>query len=252
MTSQSLRASTLCLLFFLSGAAGLGYQMVWAKMFATGLGHEMPAMLAVVCAFMGGMALGAWRLDGIIARSTRPGRWYGWLEIVIGLWASLSAVLIPLTNQSALHLIGLEPSAARHWSVCFVLPWLTLLPVTAAMGATLPAMERFVAPLKPDGRCVGAIYAANSLGAVAGIITSTFLIMPALGFRLTIFALAVVNILCGLAAFGLERFNPEPERGSSDRPTLLTSAFDTNTLSKNRAFITVLITGLLGIGYEVV
>src|SRR5262245_4181481 len=277
MTSQSLRASTLYLLFFLSGAACLGYQMVWTKMFATGLGHEMPAVLAVVCAFMGGMALGAWWLDGVIARSTRPGRWYGWLEILIGLWASLSAVLIPLTNQSALHLIGLEPSAARHWSVCFVLPWLTLLPATAAMGATLPAMERFVAPLKADGRCVGAIYAANTLGAVAGILTSTFLIMPALGFRLANFVLAVVNILCGLAALWLERFTPEPTRGSSDRRSqgAMNAAHaaagaphstaprplgrgtsgapvDANPLSKGRAAVTVLVTGLLGIGYEVV
>jgi spermidine synthase len=268
----------LYLLFSLSGGAALGYQMVWAKMFATGLGHEMPAVLAVVCAFMGGMALGAWRLDRVIARSTRPGRWYGWLEIVIGLWALLSALVIPLTNQSALHLTGLEPSAARHWSICFVLPWLTLLPATAAMGATLPAMERFVAPLKADGRCVGAIYAANTLGAVAGILTSTFLIMPALGFRLTIFVLAVINMLCGVAALWLERFTPEPERDSNDRrsqgarnaahaaagaphstaPRPLGSrsfrapAFDANPLSKGRAFVTVLVIGLLGIGYEVV
>src|SRR5262249_4717697 len=36
-------------LFFFSGCAGLGYQMIWSKMFATGLGHEMPAALAIVC-----------------------------------------------------------------------------------------------------------------------------------------------------------------------------------------------------------
>ena len=39
-------------LFFLSGAAALGYQLVWTKLFATGLGHEYPAMLAIVCAFV--------------------------------------------------------------------------------------------------------------------------------------------------------------------------------------------------------
>src|SRR5213082_977433 len=56
-------------LFFLSGGAGLGYQMVWSRMLSAGLGHEMPAVLAVVGAFMGGMAIGAWVLDHRIARS---------------------------------------------------------------------------------------------------------------------------------------------------------------------------------------
>src|SRR5882762_103798 len=93
-----LRPPSLYLVFFFSGSAGLGYQMVWSKMFANGLGHEMPAVLAVVCAFMGGMALGAWTLDRVIANSRHPGRWYGWLEILIGAWGCLSAALIPLVN----------------------------------------------------------------------------------------------------------------------------------------------------------
>ena len=62
-------------LFCLSGAAALGYQLVWAKMFSTGLGHEMPAVLAILAAIMAGMALGAAGLDRFIPRDTRAGRW---------------------------------------------------------------------------------------------------------------------------------------------------------------------------------
>src|SRR2546425_11359046 len=91
MTRARWQPALLYLVFFFSGSAGLGYQMVWSKMFATGLGHEMPAVLAVLCAFMGGMALGAWRLDSLIARSRSPGCWYGYLEILIGGWGILSA-----------------------------------------------------------------------------------------------------------------------------------------------------------------
>ncbi|PYL00219.1 MAG: hypothetical protein DME19_05815 [Verrucomicrobia bacterium] len=157
--------SLFCALFFFSGGAGLAYQMAWSRMFATGLGHEMPAVLAIVFAFMGGMAIGAWALDGLLSRSRRPACWYGWLEILIGLWGLLSTALIPLANQSALRLIGLEPSGLHQWSVAFAIPFLTLLPATAAMGATLPAVERVVAPLVAGGRCVGGLYAANTLGA---------------------------------------------------------------------------------------
>ena len=67
------------------------------------------------------------------------------------------------------------------------------------MGATLPAMERLLAPYSPDGRCVGALYAANTLGAVLGVLGSVFLLMPTLGFRSSLIALAALNVLCGIA-----------------------------------------------------
>src|SRR5213594_4121864 len=186
MTHARWQPALLYLLFFFSGSAGLGYQM--------------PAVLAVLCAFMGGMALGAWRLDSLVARSRSPGYWYGYLEILVGAWGFLSAALIPVVNQAALPLIGLEPSPLRHWLIAFILPSLALLPATAAMGATLPAMERFVSPLLADGRCVGAIYASNTLGAVVGILASTFVIVPALGFRRSAWLLAAVNVVCGAVA----------------------------------------------------
>src|ERR1051325_7630637 len=108
-----LRATILYVIFFFSGAAGLGYQITWVKMFANGLGHEMPATLAVIAAFMAGMGLGAWCLDKVISRSTQPGYWYAGLEVSIGLWAFFSVALIPLANQLAAPLIGLAPSGLR-------------------------------------------------------------------------------------------------------------------------------------------
>src|ERR1051325_3874121 len=98
MIRPSWQNALLHLLFFFSGAAGLGYQMVWSKMFAAGLGHEIAAVLAVGVAFMGGMAVGAWVLDRVVARSRHPGRWYASLEILIGLWSLASTALIPLAN----------------------------------------------------------------------------------------------------------------------------------------------------------
>src|SRR5438034_9745201 len=89
-------------IFFLSGVCGLGYQMVWSRLFALGLGHEMPSVLAVVAAFFGGLALGAWHLDRPISRSRRPGRWYGVLEFTIGLWAIVLLGLFPLANHLAI------------------------------------------------------------------------------------------------------------------------------------------------------
>src|SRR5262249_40517230 len=128
MTRGRLRTCLLGLAFFFSGGAALSYQMVWSRLFAAGLGHENPAVLAVVCACLGGMAAGAWALDGPISRSSHPGRWYGGLEIFVGLWALVSALAVPLSGRWAATLIGLEPSALRHWTVAFALPYFMLLP----------------------------------------------------------------------------------------------------------------------------
>jgi len=263
----------------LSGAAGLGCQMVWTRMFSLGLGHEMPAVLAVVAAFFGGLALGACALDGRVSRSARPGRWYAALELVAGAWCLLSTVLIPHANSLALAWIGLEPSPPRHWTVAFLVPLLTLLPATTAMGATLAAMERFVhrlaeapAPVGPSKtgvrtkpgmlRCVGSLYAANTLGAMGGTLFSTFQLLPAAGFTRSLVVLGLVNLVCGLVAWWLEGqaqhalvpLAPGAESGGAGpRAPGIRPGLSPRTTPQTVALGLVLfLTGLLGIGYEVV
>src|SRR5262245_30980172 len=98
------------LLLGLSGAAGLGLQLTWTRRFTLGLGHELPATLAVITAFFLGLAVGAWALDPRIRQSRDPVRWCAGLESVIGLWALATIPLVPAVNAMALQWIGLEPS----------------------------------------------------------------------------------------------------------------------------------------------
>jgi len=238
-----LKLPALYAVFFLSGICGLGYQVVWTRMFTTGLGHELPAMLAVIAAFFGGLALGAWFLDGPVSRGGRPGRWYAVLEVAIGLWGFLSILLIPHVNDLSLGLIGIDATPLHQWLVAFGLPFVALLPATAAMGATFPAMERFVAPLTGDGRCVAALYALNTFGAVVGAMASTFLFAPAIGCRKTILLLAALNIVCGFIVLMIERGTHTQPHAVKRTPVA--------AVSSNRLFLTVFFTGLLGIGYEV-
>src|ERR1700752_3370564 len=71
----------------LSGFAGLGYEIVWARMLAVSLGHEIIAVLGVITALFAGLALGSLLLGQRIARSGRPALWYAGCEIAMGLWA---------------------------------------------------------------------------------------------------------------------------------------------------------------------
>src|ERR1051325_8584522 len=180
--------------------AGLGCQMGWSRQCGMGLGTEMASVLAVICGFLGGMALGAWALDSRIGRSPCPGRWYAGLELAVGCWAMLTTFFLPSVQEIALHWIGLEPSFLRHWSVAFMIPFVVLLPATTAMGATLPAIDRWLAPAFGERRAIGFLYALNTAGAVCGTLLAAFLTIPALGFRGSLLLFAALNLLCGAFA----------------------------------------------------
>ncbi len=230
-------------LLFLSGLAGLGYEVLWTRMLSLGVGHEMPAVLAVVAAFFFGMAAGSWALDGVIGRSATPGRWYAVLEGIVGFWALMLLALLPAANHSLATLIGIDPSPLRQWGLTFTAAFAVLLPATFAMGGTLPAVERLAARLRAGGRSVGGFYAANTFGAVAGVAVSTFVLVPRLGYAATSLSFVGVNFLAAAGMWWVLRGPAQPEPQSPRAQP--GSAVDGRLLG------TLFFTGLLGIGYEV-
>lgn len=187
-------------LMLASGFAGLGYQVVWTQQSALWLGHESAAVLAVVAAFFGGLALGALVLGPRIERSLHPVRWYAGCELLIAGWSLALALVLPQTSGALLDLTGAQPTPAWQWSVAFCGTFILLLPATAAMGATLPAMERAMTPLRLPGRSIAALYAGNSGGAVFGVLACAFWPVPALGLARTAGLCAVLNLLCAALA----------------------------------------------------
>lgn len=224
-----------------SGFAGLGYQIVWTQQCALWLGHETAAVLAVVAAFFGGLALGALLLGKRIEQSPRPVRWYAGCELVIALYSPMLGLLLAPFSAWMLRATGAAPSPAWQWSVAFSGTFLLLLPATAAMGATLPAMERIAARLRGEGRSVAALYAANTFGAVLGVLATALWLVPTWGLSASALVCATLNLLCGLTA--LLAFPPvvAPE------PPVTAG----NTAGRRAVLLRIAITGLLGIGYEV-
>ncbi|MEM9173682.1 MAG: spermidine synthase [Myxococcota bacterium] len=239
-------------LFFLSGAAGLGYQIVWARAFALGLGHEIASVLAVASAIFAGLSLGSGLLDRRISQSADPAAWYAALEVLIGLWALATLALIPAAETLSASWIGLEHGATgRHWSVAFGVPLVLLLPATVAMGATLPAIERWAFAVSP-GRHVGALYAANNLGAVVGTLGAAYVVLPFLGFRSAILTFAAINLFCGATAWVLRRtarHAPATATGSGSAAAPRPRDAETRDGARRLPFFWFA-TGFLGIAYE--
>jgi spermidine synthase len=202
---------------------------------------------------------------GSPSNTSSAARWLAGAELVIGTWGLISAWLIPAMNHVALDMLGPQPTPSWHWTIVFALPFATLLPATLAMGATLPLMVRCFRPLWPDGRCVGALYFANTLGAMVGTLGSTFLLMPVVGLRGSLIALAAINAGIALAVSRLpiiSRSAPvsgaaKPERkramessrpessGASGRPA-------GEALGIKRWSATAFAGGFLAIGFELI
>src|SRR3954466_9724287 len=97
------------LCFFVSGVAGLVYQVAWARYLSLFLGHTSYAVIAVLVAFMGGLAIGNAALGILVDRVEKPLALYGWLEIGIAVYA----VIFPRYYEFC-H--NLYISAARHFA----------------------------------------------------------------------------------------------------------------------------------------
>ena len=223
-----------------SGFAGLGYQIVWTQQCAAWLGHESAAVLAVVAAIFGGLAVGALALGPRIERSAVPLRWYAGCEAAIAAWAGVLALAMPGVGEWLLQVTGPEPTPVGQWAIAFTGTFVLLLPATAAMGATLPAMERLGAQLGGAGRSIAAHYASNTLGAVAGVLATAWWLVPTLGLVRTAAICIAANAACALAAL---RWLPDGE------PAPPPASVDPST--RAAVLWPLAITGLLGIGYEV-
>ncbi len=228
-----------CLLMLLSGVGGLSWQLLWSTQLATSLGHETVSVLGVLAAFFGGLSIGAWVLSGRIERSNFPGRWYAALEAVVALWGAVTVVALPQLAALCSSLMGAEPSPLWQWTVAFGLPFFVLLPATAAMGATLPAVDRV---LSTHSSQLGALYGANTLGAVAGVLLMVFVCFPAFGLQRTGWSVVALNAVCAVVAW-LMWF--KVQRAAAPAPVHFVHA------GKRRLVATLFLTGLLGVGYEV-
>ena len=223
-----------------SGFAGLGYQVVWVQQCGLWLGHEAAAVLAVVAAFFGGLGVGALWLGPRIERSERPVRWYAACEAAIAAWGLVLIAILPRVGGAMLDLTGEQPGAPWQWAVAFCGTFVLLAPATMAMGATLPAIERIVSRSGLRARSIASLYAANTFGAVLGVVVTTFWMIPAFGLVRCVAICVALNLAC--AVVSLTAF------GSTTRSTVISMA----TSPEARAALWRLAaTGLFGIGYEV-
>ena len=208
------------LLYGLSGAAGLIYEVLWTRQLTLLMGHTTAAASTVLAAFMGGLAIGA-AVGGRIAtriHERRALQVYGVVEIGIAAAAALVPALLGLARP-LLSTTYADGSGEWFGLTRVVVSLLAVTLPAAAMGATLPLAARwYLRSVDAAGAEAGDLYAGNTIGAAAGTALASFVFIPALGLRGTFGVAAALNIVAALGAWGIaQRDTANPAKQSSGK-----------------------------------
>src|SRR5215475_785507 len=252
-------SSILYVIFFLSGATGLVYEVIWVRLTGLVFGNTSHAISTVLGAFMAGLALGSWKLGRKADRATSPLRIYGLLEIGIG----ISAALVPLAFR-VLDIVYREIAPAVSsvpggaGVIRFGASFIVLITPTFLMGGTLPVLTRFFTERldEVEGK-VGVLYALNTFGAAAGSLLAALVLIPGIGNVRTTLIIASINVAIGLFAIGMSsRAKGEARaQGALNGDTTIAAGADdirSSDPAADRLVLTTLaVSGFVSMMYEV-
>jgi spermidine synthase len=231
----------LAVLFLVSGATTLVYEVAWTRRLLLVLGSTAVASVVVLSAFLGGLGLGGLLGGRVADRSTRPLRLYGVLELLAAGWALLVPLLLDLVEGPFLRALGGLVPAART-ALRAGLAWLIVAPGAALLGATLPALLRHAVRGRDAGLPTALLYGANTVGAVGGALWAGWVGIFSLGVMGSSRAAAAVAGAVGLVALLL----------GSTRRALLPRAEPESAVAPvpRAALAATAVCGFVGLGLE--
>ena len=195
------------LIFFLSGAAGLIYELVWVRSLGLVFGGSHLAVTTVLSVYMAGLALGSYLLGKYVQHSKRPLLLYGLLEIGVGVSAVAFVLFIKIYPSIYIPLAQGKDHAPLYLSFIRVAFSLAALIVpTTLMGGTLPVLSSFLSKDSRDvGRHLSFLYGFNTLGAVAGTLVAGFYFLRFYSVSTTFGIALFVNLIVGVTSILLQK-----------------------------------------------
>lgn len=253
MTKQNFQ-SLIAILFILSGATGLVYQIVWFKYLSLFLGNTTYAQTIVLATFMGGLAIGAaaWGRKADVLK--KPVLLYAILELIISVYCFffpfintvIKNLFFDIARSSQME-IGSFPLLLLKFAASVIM----LIIPTILMGGTLPVLVKGITDkIEESGRSVAILYFLNSFGAVAGSLMGGFILIRLIGLEGTIESTAILNAGIGFIALflSLQHYDTVSEKKE------LKAELYGRSFTAKKATIAVAVAGVSGIAsmiYEV-
>lgn len=203
-------SAIICLLFFFSGFAGLAFEIVWCRQLLRALGSGLSANSCVFAAFLTGAATGAlicWRLSAQKPPAEKPQFFlvlYGRLELIAAISGLAVCLLLNARSEEFIaSCLGLLSKNDLLINIArFFIAFLLLLIPCACMGASYAALGRAFSRKDSTRLFFPLLYGANTIGAAAGSLCSSFFILPFCGLTQTALCASGINfaifLLCEL------------------------------------------------------
>ena len=191
---------------FFTGLASFIYEISWIRMLSLVLGASTHSFEVMLATFIFGLAMGGLAVRRRVDASADPVRLLAWVQIVMGLAA---AVTLPVYDSTFGLMEALLKGIARTDAgyLLFNLSGagvaaLVMLPATFCAGMTLPLITGALLRRGAGEQAIGQVYAANTLGAIAGVLLAVHAGLPLIGLKGTLLAGAIVDVALGLALLG--------------------------------------------------
>jgi spermidine synthase len=248
MTKPSLRLLPILLLLFVgSGMCALIYEVVWFQLLELVIGSSAVSLGVLLATFMGGMCIGSLWLPRVIQNRHHPLRVYAALELGIGIIGVIVLFAVPLVG----HLYGFT---AGHGfagiAMRAIVAGICLLPPTILMGATLPAVARWIESTPTGISWLGFFYGGNTAGAVIGAVLAGFYLLREFDMSTATFVAAFLNVTIAVVAATLAKSAPAIAPDSAGNTG--TFAESDNVAGSRSIYIVIGLSGMAALGAEVV
>jgi spermidine synthase len=243
VTSNSRRFLPLLLILFVgSGCSALIYEVVWLQLLQLVIGSSAASLAVLLGTFMGGMCLGSIALPRIISARRHPLRVYAFLELGTGGFGCAVLFGLPLVQHLYTASIGHGLPGILLRSVASAI---CLLPPTLMMGATLPAISRWIETTPQAASWWGFFYGGNIAGGVFGCLLAGFYLLRIHDMATASYVAVSINLAVALASLALARFL-----------TYETPSAETETAKRAAdswpVYFAIALSGLCALGAEVI
>jgi spermidine synthase len=236
----------LLLLFIGSGCAALIYEIVWLQMLQLVIGATGVSLGVLLGTFMGGMCLGSLLLPRLVSGRVHPLLVYALLEIGIAVCGLVILFGMPL--------IGNVYMAVPHGSLAVLMRGLVaaicLLPPTVLMGATLPAVARWVETTPSGVSWLGFFYGGNIVGAVVGCLLAGFYLLRVHDMAIATYWAVAINFGVAGLALVISLLAPHSAQNTTVKPLGITG--DRRLGGTWPIYLAIGLSGLCALGAEVV
>jgi spermidine synthase/MFS family permease len=192
-----------------TGAASFIYEVGWIRMLSLVLGTSTHAFELMLSAFILGLAFGGLWIQRRIDALPAPSRFLGYVQVLMGLLALSTLVSYGTTFDAMQWLVKSIDKTDAGYGLFHLsrsaIAMAVMLPATFCAGMTLPLITLTLMKQGYGERSIGAVYAANTVGAILGVFFAIHIGMPELGLKGLITFGAGLDITLGIALFWHER-----------------------------------------------